>query len=156
MRNNQRYILTYWDLFTIQNGVLCGAEAEVAVLDNGVEIDRMRFTGKCQCKEGYRRAYTGKPELTAELAFGPGRIHFVATDGGAYQEVLSEAVDGKTTSVYECTRRIDLPKAASGWLLRITCLTANQNNNKIADTMQIAGFTEVIDAKLRYPNTALL
>ncbi|WP_426160467.1 host specificity protein J, partial [Pseudomonas sp. DWR1-3-2b2] len=28
--------------------------------------------------------------------------------------------------------------------------------NKISDTMQIAGFTEVIDAKIRYPNTALL
>ena len=87
------------------------------------------------------------------------RIEFkieVATDGGAYKEVLNEAVDGKTTSVYERTRRIDLPKAVSGWLLRITRLTANQNNNKIADIMQIAGFTEVIDAKLRYPNTALL
>ncbi len=80
----------------------------------------------------------------------------VATDGGAYQEVLNEAVDGKTTSTYERTRRINLPKATTGWLLRITRLTANQNNNKIADTMQIAGFTEVIDAKLRYPNTALL
>ncbi|MBT2374858.1 TipJ family phage tail tip protein [Pseudomonas fluorescens] len=80
----------------------------------------------------------------------------VATDGGAYQQVLSEAVDGKTTSVYERTRRIDLPKATSGWLMRITRLTINQNNNKISDTMQIAGFTEVIDAKLRYPNTALL
>jgi predicted phage tail protein len=41
-------------------------------------------------------------------------------------------------------------------LLRVTRVTPNQNNNKIADTMQIAGFTEVIDAKLRYPNTALL
>ncbi|WP_017479644.1 phage tail protein [Pseudomonas sp. PAMC 26793] len=80
----------------------------------------------------------------------------LATDGGAYQQVLSEAVDGKTTSVYERTRRIDLPKATSGWLMRITRLTINQNNNKISDTMQIAGFTEVIDAKLRYPNTALL
>jgi len=80
----------------------------------------------------------------------------VATDGGAYQQVLSEAVDGKTTSVYERTRRIDLPKATSGWLMRITRITPNQNNNKISDTMQIAGFTEVIDAKLRYPNTALL
>ncbi|MBP5118868.1 DUF1983 domain-containing protein [Pseudomonas protegens] len=80
----------------------------------------------------------------------------VATDGGAYQEVLSEAVDGKTTSVYERTRRINLPAATSGWLLRVTRITPNQNNNKIADTMQIAGFTEVIDAKLRYPNTALL
>ncbi|MGE7815344.1 host specificity protein J [Pseudomonas sivasensis] len=80
----------------------------------------------------------------------------LATDGGAYQEVLNEAVSGKTTSVYERTRRIDLPRASSGWLLRMTRLTANQNNNKISDTMQIAGFTEVIDAKIRYPNTALL
>ncbi|WP_421523051.1 TipJ family phage tail tip protein [Pseudomonas yamanorum] len=80
----------------------------------------------------------------------------LATDGGAYQQVLSEAVDGKTTSVYERTRRIDLPKATSGWLMRITRLTINQSNNKISDTMQIAGFTEVIDAKIRYPNTALL
>ena len=80
----------------------------------------------------------------------------LATDGGAYQEVLNEAVSGKTTSLYERTRRIDLPKATTGWLMRITRLTANQNNNKISDTMQIAGFTEVIDAKIRYPNTALL
>ena len=71
----------------------------------------------------------------------------LATDGGAYQEVLNEAVSGKTTSLYERTRRIDLPKAATGWLMRITRLTPNQNNNKISDTMQIAGFTEVIDAK---------
>ncbi|WP_436798144.1 TipJ family phage tail tip protein, partial [Escherichia coli] len=80
----------------------------------------------------------------------------LATDGGAYQDVLNEAVSGKTTSVYERTRRIDLPRASSGWLMRITRLTANPNNNKISDTMQIAGFTEVIDAKIRYPNTALL
>ncbi|MFJ2362442.1 host specificity protein J [Pseudomonas sp. NPDC087697] len=80
----------------------------------------------------------------------------LATDGGAYQQVLYEGVDGKTTSTYERTRRIDLPAASSGWLIRVTRITPNQNNNKIADTMQIAGFTEVIDAKLRYPNTALL
>lgn len=80
----------------------------------------------------------------------------LATDGGAYKQVLLEAVDGKTTSTYERTRRIDLPKATSGWLLRVRRLTPNQNNNKIADTMQIVGRTEVIDAKVRYPNTALL
>ena len=80
----------------------------------------------------------------------------LATDGGTYQEVLNEAVSGKTTSLYERTRRINLARATTGWLLRITRLTANQNNNKISDTMQIAGFTEVIDAKIRYPNTALL
>jgi predicted phage tail protein len=80
----------------------------------------------------------------------------VATDGGAYQQVLSEAVDGKTTTRYERSRRIDLPPATSGWQLRVRRLTVNQNSNKVADTMLVAGFTEVIDAKLRYPNTALL
>ncbi|EKZ3175680.1 host specificity protein J [Pseudomonas aeruginosa] len=80
----------------------------------------------------------------------------LVTDGGAYQEVLREAVDGKTTTRYERSRRIDLPAATSGWQLRVRRLTPNQNNNRIADTMLIAGYTEVIDAKLRYPNTALL
>ncbi|WLH82478.1 phage tail protein [Pseudomonas sp. FP2338] len=81
----------------------------------------------------------------------------LATDGGAYQQVLSEAVDGKTTSLYERTRRIDLPKANTGWLMRITRLTVNKNSPaKFSDIMQIAGFTEVIDAKIRYPNTAIL
>lgn len=80
----------------------------------------------------------------------------LATDGGAYHEVLREAVDGKTTTRYERSRRIDLPAATNGWQLRVRRLTPNQNNNRIADTMLIAGYTEVIDAKLRYPNTALL
>ncbi|MCH5498863.1 phage tail protein [Pseudomonas syringae] len=80
----------------------------------------------------------------------------VATDGGSYKEALLEAVDGKTTTRYERSRRIDLPTATSGWQIRVRRLTANQNTNKIADTMLVAGLTEVIDAKLRYPNTALL
>ncbi len=80
----------------------------------------------------------------------------IATDGGAYQQVLSEAVDGKTTTRYERSRRIDLPAATSGWQIRVRRLTPNQNTNKIADIMLVAGLTEVIDEKLRYPNTALL
>ncbi|MGH8387245.1 MAG: host specificity protein J, partial [Pseudomonas sp.] len=80
----------------------------------------------------------------------------VATDGGAYQQVLVDAVDGKTTTRYERSRRIDLPDATTGWQIRVRRLTPNQNSNRIADTMLVAGYTEVIDAKLRYPNTALL
>ncbi|MHC8386756.1 TipJ family phage tail tip protein [Pseudomonas sp. MDT2-39-1] len=80
----------------------------------------------------------------------------VATDGGAYQQALVDAVDGKTTTRYERSPRINLPDATTGWQIRVRRLTPNQNSNKIADTMLIAGYTEVIDAKLRYPNTALL
>ncbi|MBI8949980.1 phage tail protein [Pseudomonas aeruginosa] len=80
----------------------------------------------------------------------------VSTNGGAYQQVLLDAVDGKTTSRYERSQRIDLPAATTGWQVRVRRLTPNQNSSLIADTMLIAGLTEVIDAKLRYPNTALL
>ncbi|PMY37303.1 host specificity protein [Pseudomonas sp. GW456-L14] len=101
------------------------------------------------------------PALQAQDEEGIGgyRIEYaidVATDGGAYQQVLLEAVDGKTTTRYERSRRVDLPPATSGWLIRVRRLTPNRNSNKVADTMLIAGLTEVIDAKLRYPNTALL
>jgi len=80
----------------------------------------------------------------------------VATDGGAYQEVLIGALAGKTTTRYERSLRIDLPPATSGWLIRVRRITPNQNTDKIADSLFIAGYTQVIDAKLRYPNTALL
>ncbi|MDV7209885.1 phage tail protein [Azotobacter beijerinckii] len=80
----------------------------------------------------------------------------VATDGGAYQQVATYTVSGKTTSTYERTHRVDLPAATSGWQVRMRRLTANQDNNRIADTMRVAALTEVIDSKLRYPNTALL
>lgn len=80
----------------------------------------------------------------------------VATDGGAYGEVLKSAVDGKTTTLYERSHRIDLPTATTGWQLRVRRLTANANSGRIADTMNVEAYTEVIDAKLAYPNTALL
>nr|WP_227722382.1 DUF1983 domain-containing protein [Yersinia proxima] len=80
----------------------------------------------------------------------------VATDGGAYQQVLTSAVDGKTTTKYERSHRIDLPDATTGWQIRIRRITPNSTSNMIADTMVIEAITEVIDAKLRYPETALL
>lgn len=80
----------------------------------------------------------------------------VATDGGAYQEALRTAVDGKTTTKYERSHRIDLPPALTGWQVRARRLTPNSTSNRIADKMVIEAITETIDAKLRYPETALL
>ncbi|AXG42259.1 DUF1983 domain-containing protein [Photorhabdus laumondii subsp. laumondii] len=80
----------------------------------------------------------------------------VATDGGAYKEVLKAAIDGKTTTLYERSYRIDLPSATTGWQIRVRRLTPNSSSNRIADKMLVQAITEVIDAKLRYPNTALL
>ncbi|EMA4435017.1 host specificity protein J, partial [Enterobacter hormaechei] len=77
-------------------------------------------------------------------------------DGGSWQQVLDTNVTGKTTSGYERSHRIDLPKAGSTWTIRLRKITADANSVKIGDTMTLQSYTEVIDAKLRYPNTALL
>lgn len=78
------------------------------------------------------------------------------TDGGTWQTVLNTSVTGKTTSGYERSHRIDLPQAGSTWTIRLRKITADANSAKIGDTMTLQSFTEVIDAKLRYPNTVLL
>ncbi|MDU4341954.1 MAG: phage tail protein [Enterobacter hormaechei] len=78
------------------------------------------------------------------------------TDGGGWQKVLDTNVTGKTTSGYERSHRIDLPKAGTTWTIRLRKITADANSAKIGDTMTLQSYTEVIDAKLRYPNTALL
>ncbi|MFY7239261.1 host specificity protein J [Enterobacter hormaechei] len=77
-------------------------------------------------------------------------------DGGSWQQVLDTNLTGKTTSGYERSHRIDLPKAGSTWTIRLRKITADANSAKIGDTMTLQSYTEVIDAKLRYPNTALL
>lgn len=77
MQPSQHYMLTIQDLFAMSGGALCGSEAEVAILDGDVEIERLQFSGKVgPGGDGYRRSYTGKPGLTAKLVVGPGRIQF--------------------------------------------------------------------------------
>jgi len=78
------------------------------------------------------------------------------TDGGAWQTYLETAVTGKTTSGYERSHRVDLPPGSMSWTIRVRKITTDANSAKIGDTMTLQSFAEVIDAKLRYPNTALL
>lgn len=78
------------------------------------------------------------------------------TDGGSWQTVLESAVSGKTTSGYERCHRIDLPRATMGWVLRLRKVTEDANTSKTGDVMMLQSYAEVLDAKLRYPNTALL
>ncbi|MFV5653079.1 phage tail protein [Acinetobacter baumannii] len=78
------------------------------------------------------------------------------TDGNSWSEVLRAKISDKTSANYERAHRIDLPKADSGWLLRVRRITPNSSSEYISDKMYVSAVTEVIDAKLRYPNTALL
>ncbi|KRP76255.1 host specificity protein J [Pseudomonas lactis] len=80
----------------------------------------------------------------------------LSTDGGAFTEVLAAAFSGKTTTKYERSHRVDLPPAKVGWTLRVRRITPNSTSGTIADTTTVESSTEVIDAKLRYPGSALI
>lgn len=80
----------------------------------------------------------------------------MAVDGGNYQEVLSDVIDGKTISGYDKTKRIDLPAFNSQVLLRVRRVTADSTDARIVDTINIQSYAEVVDAKFRYPLTGLV
>lgn len=80
----------------------------------------------------------------------------IATDGGAFELYQQFQVSGKTNGVYERTHRVNLPRADVGWTLRVRRITPNNESSLIQDTMNLKSYAEVVDAKQRYPNTALL
>ena len=80
----------------------------------------------------------------------------LSTDGAAWKTVVEGKFDGKTTSEYQRDHRIDLPKARTGWSLRVRRITADSTSSKLVNGFKVFSFAEVIDSKLRYPNSALL
>ncbi|EMM1154163.1 host specificity protein J [Citrobacter freundii] len=80
----------------------------------------------------------------------------LAVDGGAYSTVMTKMVTEKLSSLYELTHRINLPKATTGWQIRVVRDTADSTSQMLQNKTQVQAITEVIDARLRYPHTALL
>ncbi|MGO3447583.1 MAG: host specificity protein J [Kluyvera intermedia] len=80
----------------------------------------------------------------------------LSVDGGAYATVLTKTVTEKLSSLYELTHRINLPKANSSWQIRVVRDTDDSTSQMLQNKTQVQAITEVIDARLRYPHTALL
>ncbi|HHC5236137.1 TPA: host specificity protein J [Citrobacter freundii] len=80
----------------------------------------------------------------------------LSVDGGAYATVLTRTVTEKLSALYELTHRINLPKASTGWQIRIVRDTDDSTSQLLQNKTQVQAITEVIDARLRYPHTALL
>ncbi|MFW3570121.1 phage tail protein [Kosakonia cowanii] len=80
----------------------------------------------------------------------------LAVDGGAFSTVMTRTVTEKLSSLYELTHRINLPKATTGWQIRVVRDTDDSTSQLLQNKTQVQAITEVIDARLRYPHTALL
>ncbi|MDZ3990384.1 phage tail protein [Pseudomonas sp. Teo4] len=79
----------------------------------------------------------------------------LSTDDGDYQTVLKTSFTGKTTTGYQRSHRIEFPKATTGWRVRVRRTTPDSSDSRIQATTSIGTYTEIIDAKLQYPYTAL-
>ena len=80
----------------------------------------------------------------------------VQTDGGGYATVLDTSIKAKTSGRYQRTHNIKLPRASTGWQIRVRKITADGDNEKLFNAMQVDTIAEIVDVKLRYPNSALL
>ncbi len=80
----------------------------------------------------------------------------LSTDGGPWEVVVNGRLNDKTTTKYERSHRVDLPPAEAGWQVRVRRITPDSTSTSVINAMRVEAISEVIDAKLRYPNTALL
>lgn len=75
---------------------------------------------------------------------------------GNYSTVVNGSLRGKTTTLYERSHRINLPSTTEGWTIRIIRVTEDSSSGLISNLTNVVSYTEVIDAKFRYPNSALM
>lgn len=79
----------------------------------------------------------------------------VQNNGGGYVETVSDTISGKTTSRYQRSYRVEL--AGSGpWDIRLRRITADSVASNVQNKTYFDSYTEIIDAKLSYPNSAIV
>jgi predicted phage tail protein len=76
------------------------------------------------------------------------------SNGGGYTEVLNTYMTGKATSKYQRSYRVELT-GDGPWDIRVRRITEDTDDLKIQDKTFWDSYTEIIDTKLRYPNSAI-
>lgn len=77
----------------------------------------------------------------------------VQTNGGGYVQRVYDTISGKASQNYERAYRISL--AGSGpWDIRVRRVTPDSTTGNPVNAIYWTSYTEIIDAKLSYPNTA--
>lgn len=80
----------------------------------------------------------------------------MAVDGGSFNQVFTDVINGKTISGYDRSRRVDLPKFNNQVIIRVRRVTPDSTSSTTVDKIMLQSYAEVIDAKFRYPLTGLV
>ncbi len=79
----------------------------------------------------------------------------VQARGAGYVQILQDTVSGKTSSRYQ--RSYYVPLSGTGpWDVRLRRITVDSTQTSLQNKTFLESYTEVIESKLRYPNSALM
>lgn len=92
-------------------------------------------------------------EFRAVMTSGSGSIGI--SGATAYRWSGNDIINGKTTSKYQRAYRI--PLTGSGpWDIRVRRVSGDSTQQNLQNKTWFESYTEIIDAKLRYPNSAIV
>jgi len=79
----------------------------------------------------------------------------VSANGGPYNVVADQTVSGKSNSQFQRAYEFDLA-GVGPWSIRVTRITPDSTSAYLLNTIQWQSYTEIVDEKFAYPNTALV
>lgn len=132
---------------TVNRPIKTDTPFTVSVTDKGLSALRFRVL----MPRGVKIQSNGdRVGVRVEYAFD------LAVDGGSFQEVAKEIMDGKTMSGYDRSTRINLPDFNTQVIARVRRITADSTDSNLINDIQVQSYAEVVDAKFRYPLTGLV
>ena len=112
---------------------------------------------------GYQEVRTTVKTFTMPMqAIGLWEMRIVITSGSPYISAVNgnygtpfATITGKTTSKYEKSHRVELTGDAP-WDIRVRRITADSTSASLQNKTFWESYTEIIDGKFRYPNSAIV
>lgn len=110
----------------------------------------------------YTETTTVKTFTTPYLSAGLFEMRVVITSGSPYISAVNgnigtayATISGKTTSKYQRSHRIQLTGSAP-WDIKVRRITADSTSSALQNKTFWDSYTEIIDGKFRYPNSAIV
>lgn len=79
----------------------------------------------------------------------------IQSNGGGYVETVRDIIIGKCVSKYERSYRLDLTGDAP-WDIRLRRISPDSTSQTLQNRTIFEAYTEIVDGKLRYPNSAVV
>ena len=114
----------------------------------GTEVDRLRVTLTIPSLQ--------KVEDDGDIVGHSVQIKIqIQYDGGGFNDVVTDTISGKSSNRYQRDYMITL-SSSTNVQVRMVRVSADETSTKIGSTTIFQSFTEIIDEKLSYPNSALV